>query len=79
MKCPGQDTREWKPGDIFEVECPWCHKAKVEFFKDEPRRKCGGCGKPVKNPKLDFGCAKWCPYAKECIGVQKEEDDVGRS
>ena len=24
MKCPGQDTRYWKPGDIFESPCPAC-------------------------------------------------------
>lgn len=34
MKCPGQDRRYWKPGDIFDVECPQCGNG-VEFFKDE--------------------------------------------
>ena len=67
MRCPGQDTRYWKPGDIFEVSCPGCER-KVEFFKDESRRKCR-CGQEVVNPKLDFGCAQWCQFAEQCIGV----------
>jgi hypothetical protein len=71
MRCPGQDTRYWKPGDIFEAPCPRCER-KVEFFKDEARRKCR-CGYEVVNPKLNFGCAEWCAYAKECIGVTPAE------
>jgi uncharacterized protein (DUF983 family) len=66
--------RDWKPGDIFEILCPWCNEGKVEFFKDEPRRKCPECGKPVKNPRIDMGCLEWCPFAKECVGVQKDAD-----
>jgi putative nucleotidyltransferase with HDIG domain len=71
MKCPGQDMRYWKPGDIFNAKCPGCG-ATVEFFKDEVRRKCR-CGHVVTNPKLDFGCAEWCPYAEQCIGAIPEE------
>ncbi|MCJ7641229.1 MAG: HD domain-containing protein [Desulfobacterales bacterium] len=71
MKCPGQDMRYWKPGDIFEAQCPKCDR-KVEFFKDEVRRKCR-CGHEIVNPKLDFGCAAWCPYAEQCVGVVPEE------
>ncbi|OGP63278.1 MAG: phosphohydrolase [Deltaproteobacteria bacterium RBG_13_47_9] len=67
MKCPGQDMRFWKPGDIFNTQCPKCGK-RVEFFKDEVRRKCR-CGHEIINPKLDFGCAEWCQYAEQCIGV----------
>jgi HD superfamily phosphohydrolase YqeK len=66
MKCPGQDMRFWKPGDIFDIQCPKCGK-KVEFFKDEVRRKCR-CGYEFVNPKLDFGCAQWCPYGEQCVG-----------
>jgi putative nucleotidyltransferase with HDIG domain len=25
------------------------------------------------NPKLDFGCAQWCPYAEQCVGAVPEE------
>jgi hypothetical protein len=67
MKCPGQDTRYWKPGDIFETECPNCGH-KVEFFKDESTRKCRNCRDVVVNPKMDFGCAAYCKYAAECLG-----------
>lgn len=67
MKCPGQDTQYWKPGDIFDVECPTCGKP-VEFFKDEATRKCRGCGTKVFNPKMDWGCANHCRYAEACLG-----------
>jgi len=67
MKCPGQDTLYWKPGDIFEVECPHCKKT-VEFFKDEATRKCKSCKKTVLNPRMDFGCAAYCKFAAECLG-----------
>ncbi len=67
MKCPGQDTRYWKPGDIFEVECPHCGKP-VEFFKDETTRRCRGCKKSVLNPRMDFGCAAYCRFAATCLG-----------
>ena len=33
MKCPGQDMRFWKPGDIFDTQCPKCGR-RVEFFKE---------------------------------------------
>ena len=72
MKCPGQDTRYWKPGDIFETTCPECGRA-VEFFKDESARRCRGCRAMVVNPKMDFGCAAYCKYALECLGQMGPE------
>ncbi len=66
--CPGQDTRYWKPGDIFEVVCPSCG-GKLEFFKDDVSRKCG-CGIRVENPRVGPGCAQWCGHAAECLGTQ---------
>ena len=68
MKCPGQDTRYWKPGDIFDISCPQCGR-KIEFFKDEVRRRCKSCGIQVTNPKIDLGCAEWCTYAQQCVGT----------
>ena len=68
FRCPGQDQRFWKPEDIFEVQCPGCAKT-VEFFKDEPKLKCRKCGQIVINPKIDLGCAEWCQYAEQCMGV----------
>jgi putative nucleotidyltransferase with HDIG domain len=68
IKCPGQDQRYWKPEDIFEVPCTGCGHA-IEFFKDEPKLKCRHCGHIIVNPKIDLGCAQWCQYAEQCLGV----------
>jgi putative nucleotidyltransferase with HDIG domain len=68
VRCPGQDQRFWKPGDIFEVKCPDCGQT-TEFFKDEPKLKCRKCGQMVHNPKIDLGCAEWCQYAQQCVGA----------
>ena len=66
MKCPGQDTRYWKPGDIFVAECPKCG-AEIEFFKDDTLRRCAWCGHLFYNPKIELGCAEWCQYADKCV------------
>jgi len=65
--CPGQDTRYWRPGDIFDVTCGGCGLT-LEFFKDEATRKCPQCGTRIKNPHLALGCAQWCEHARECLG-----------
>jgi HD superfamily phosphodiesterase len=67
-KCPGQDQRFWKPEDIFEVQCTGCGHT-IEFFKDEPKLKCRKCGQIVTNPKIDLGCAEWCRYGEQCLGI----------
>ena len=67
MKCPGQDSRYWKPGSIFETECPKCGQ-EMEFFKDDTTRRCKKCGYRLLNPKMDFGCASYCQYAEQCLG-----------
>ncbi len=72
MKCPGQDTRYWKEDAIFEVKCPHCGET-VEFFKDDTSRPCPGCGQRLPNPRLDFGCAAYCPYAEQCLGALPPE------
>ncbi len=73
LKCPGQDRRFWKPEDIFEVECPSCG-SKIEFWKDDVRQKCNGCGSELLNPRLDLACAQWCQYAEKCLaGLTLEE------
>lgn len=72
MKCPGQDSRYWKPGAIFEAKCPQCGQA-VEFFKDDSTRICKHCQHRFLNPDLDFGCASYCRYAEQCLGSLSPE------
>lgn len=72
MKCPGQDSRYWKESAIFEVKCPKCDHT-VEFFKDDPSRRCGNCGHRFLNPAMDFGCASYCEFAEHCIGTLPPE------
>ena len=75
LRCPGQDTRYWKPEDLFEVACTVCGKP-VEFFKDDLKRPCPHCGRPNLNPKNDLACAAWCPAAKECLEEAGRSDTV---
>jgi len=72
MKCPGQDTKYWNENAIFEIECPECGHL-IEFFKDDPTRRCKNCDKKIVNPKMDFGCAAYCKYAEQCLGTLPEE------
>ncbi|MBU1566995.1 MAG: phosphohydrolase [Proteobacteria bacterium] len=72
MKCPGQDMKYWKASAIFDAQCPKCN-AIVEFYKDDTSRRCGNCGHRFVNPKMDFGCASYCPYAEQCLGALPEE------
>jgi len=77
LRCPGQDKRFWKPDDIFDVKCPGCGRT-VEFFKDEPKQKCRKCGQMVVNPRIDLGCAEWCKYAEQCLGIMKKSDEQAK-
>lgn len=72
MKCPGQDSRYWSGEDVFEAECPTCGNS-VEFFKDDSQQKCRGCGRRMLNPRMDFGCASYCPHAEQCLGSMPPE------
>ncbi len=65
--CPGQDMRQWRPEDIFNVICPFCGK-KNEFFKDDAILFCHTCRGEIKNPKIFKGCAEWCSRSEECTG-----------
>jgi len=78
MQCPGQDTRYWKPDDVFEVPCQACGNA-VEFFKTDVSRRCPGCGERLQNPRVSMGCAQWCAYAKQCLGFDPKEVDLVES
>lgn len=75
MRCPGQDPRFWKLDDIFDVDCPHCGEA-VEFWKDEPSVKCPHCRRIVANPRLDLGCAQWCPQAEQCLGTLADPENI---
>ncbi len=72
MKCPGQDSRYWKPSAVFDAKCPKCG-TDVEFFKDDTARKCAKCGHRFINPKMDFGCASYCEHAEQCLGTLPPE------
>ncbi len=67
-QCPGQDRRYWKAQDVVEEPCPFCGEV-LELWKDDARRRCSGCGKVVRNPHFDMGCAKWCKFASQCLGI----------
>ncbi len=73
MRCPGQDTRYWSPDSVFEMNCPQCGMA-IEFFKDDPFRKCSNCSHKLRNPKRDDGCASHCANADKCVGTRKSKD-----
>jgi len=69
--CPGQDTRYWKPEDLFDSPCVHCGSM-VEFFKDDAMRDCPFCGKLTLNPKQDITCGSWCKSIKECETARNE-------
>lgn len=64
--------RYWRPSDIFDIACAKCGTL-IEFFKDDPKRKCPKCNSTIRNPKLSLGCAQWCDHAKECLGFDPNE------
>jgi len=72
MQCPGQDSRYWEGEAIFEVKCPKCQHP-IEFFKDDSSRTCRSCGHRMLNPRIDFGCAAYCPHAAQCLGSLPDE------
>lgn len=74
MRCPGQDSQYWKADAIYDVPCPQCVEA-VEFFKDDSARVCPACKTRFVNPKLDFGCASYCPHASQCMALQEERKE----
>ena len=75
IRCPGQDLRFWKLGDIFEVQCPHCGTS-VEVWKDEPSVRCPHCRKAIVNPRLDLGCAQWCQHAEQCLGAVMDPQSI---
>jgi len=47
----------------------------MEFFKDESKLKFRKFGRAVLNPKINLGCAEWCKYAEQCLGIMKKSHD----
>jgi hypothetical protein len=43
-RCNGNNTQEWGPDAIFDIECKNCGSL-VEIFKDDITRNCSECGK----------------------------------
>lgn len=76
MRCPGQDSRFMKPQDVAEAECPECGHT-VEFWPDEPVRRCRECNRPVVNPGHDMKCLEWCDHASECLSAIRSSDTLG--
>lgn len=72
LRCPGQDWHRYRPEDVFEVACPSCGEA-VEFWRDDARRRCPGCGRGLPNPRFEARCAAWCRHAKECEAARHAE------
>jgi|GEM_PF-21231 len=66
-KCPGQDTRYWKPEDIQEAKCPGCGEP-MEFWKTDIRVRCQKCQRVASNPSFNLSCAAWCSFATQCLG-----------
>jgi hypothetical protein len=58
-KCTGNNTQEWGPDAIFDIECKNCGNL-VEFFKDDITRNCSHCRRTVYNNRKDYGCGQWC-------------------
>jgi len=75
LQCPGQDTRFWTPDDIYDVPCEACGTP-VEFFKSDVSRRCPQCGKRLQSPRVRMGCARWCAYAKQCLGFDPKEVEL---
>lgn len=73
MKCPGQDRRYWQGNAVFEAPCPECG-CSVEIFRDENSVLCRRCGHRFLNPGNDFGCARWCSLARECLGFSPQRN-----
>lgn len=70
-KCPGQDPMFMKAGAIAEAPCPACGH-RVEFWPDEPMRKCPECGRRFANPEDSMKCLSWCRYAAQCMSALQQ-------
>ncbi len=49
-RCPKQEEKFLKPGQIYDVECSGCGEP-VEFFADDREQECRKCGRVLVNPR----------------------------
>ncbi len=55
-----------KADDVTVAPCPGCGHP-VEFWPDEPVRRCRKCGHRFLNPENTMKCLNWCAHAAECL------------
>jgi hypothetical protein len=55
------------PKDIQIHPCKKCGKD-IEFWKDDVKITCTGCGTINFNPGLGTTCLAWCKQADKCLG-----------
>jgi putative nucleotidyltransferase with HDIG domain len=63
-----------KAEDIVETKCPKCGQT-LEFWPDEPVRKCRTCGHRLVNPENTLKCLEWCRYAAQCLDAIRGGDN----
>ena len=66
--CPGKDSL--RNAIITEKTCPQCGNV-VEVFSCDTEVVCDKCGFVIYNDALT--CARWCSYAKSCLGPEMYE------
>jgi ribosomal protein S27E len=62
-RCPG--SANVRTPTLKIKECPECGK-EIEIFSNDKNVVCANCGFILYNDITS--CAKWCRYAKECLG-----------
>jgi hypothetical protein len=72
-KCPGRQSLRCLDSSV--ITCPDCGRL-VEFFSDEPRRRCR-CGRLLTLEALPQ-CAEWCLAAAECLGEAIDPRELQR-
>ena len=73
MRCPGMDPAYFKPTDIKLGPCLGCG-IELEFWKDDVKISCHGCGQVNFNPNLGNSCLVYCKKADECVGNNDIEE-----
>ncbi len=72
--CPGAASLKGTPTLTIKT-CPVCG-ADVELFSIDRKVACDNCGYVVYNDLQS--CAKWCKYAKDCLGDELYEKLMGQ-